>query len=331
MSQHAIPTRTFLKKGDGEASFPADARAFISLKPSDIFGVVDPYMPRSAVANNSLYEVHTNPFDGSIYYDGQLPGQSRLTLAVGSYELELTGSNLVVRFRANTEDQLRQVMAVLARTIPAFLSIRLGDFVWIASCSVKVGDVTYEMPLAYRTEPPLAIVIEEERDRHIEQALRDAFAVPAGSDRIMIAFYYWRQARRLRKTQPFTVSLLPEVVLNLCKAVEIVLNQTHTIARTMAEEFGLESEFIESRIIPLLIIRNKYDVGHASTATLDGREIKLLSDFADSAFLHVFRLLQDLLDRVASGSITLRPIGNTKSKRSEFFELLEGYLSSEKT
>ena len=145
----------------------------------------------------------------------------------------------------------------------------------------------------------------------------------------MLGYYYWRQAYRLRSNHPFTISFLPDVVLNLAKAIEIVLSGHRDTARKRARDFGLDSKFIEERIVPILIVRNHLDVGHPATGVLSQEEIKVLSDYSDQAFESVSKLLDDLFVKVNSGAITLPKVDESVgSDRVELISELRQYLEA---
>ena len=64
------------------------------------------------------------------------------------------------------------------------------------------------------------------------------------------------------------VNLFMSFTINLTKAIEVIFTAKRDVIRGKAKEWGIDSDFIEKRIISLFLIRNELDVAHVATAPL---------------------------------------------------------------
>jgi len=111
--------------------------------------------------------------------------------------------------------------------------------------------------------------------------------------------------------------MIAEVLLNLTKAIEVIFTAKRDVIRGKAKEWGIDSDFIEKRIISLFLIRNELDVAHVATAPLRSEQQQSLLNFTDRALSHVYELLSKVAELERSGRIKLDAVTPTLNKDKE--------------
>jgi hypothetical protein len=156
----------------------------------------------------------------------------------------------------------------------------------------------------------------DQNEERAKQAVRDLFTdPPQQSPRILQALHYYRHALRLSAIEPSRESMAAEVILNLAKSIEVVFaTSTLDVIRTRAKQWGLDPDFIERWIITILVIRNHLDVAHVAISPPTEEQIGSVLKVLSRAKVHVHTFLEQMIDRVDNGHITLNPIAAEMGK-----------------
>lgn len=200
--------------------------------------------------------------------------------------------------------------------LPAALSFRLRVFVWIKEFTATInGNSSRVETVCHRYNITVATA---ERNQHESiEAVKEWLSAGKRSPRFLMAMYYYRHAKRLATIEPDRQSMTAEVMLNLTKAIEVILSSKRDVIREKTKEWGIDSDFIEKRIIPLFLIRNELDVAHVTTAPLLSKQQQSLLDFVDRASSHVHEFLSKIFEMEQSGRIELDPVSVSLDKDKE--------------
>ncbi len=203
--------------------------------------------------------------------------------------------------------EAQQIIASANVLIPAFLSLRLRVFVWIKEFVAVLEDCNLRFEVgALRL---ITIATKGQNEQHASTGVRDWMELRDKSARIISAVYYYRHAMRLAHID--RAAMAAEIVLNLAKAIEIIFSSDRERLRVTALRWGLDQEFSERWIVPILLIRNEFNVAHAASAPLTEAHIEAILTFVDRAFVHVHSLLSTVLDKVHSGKVQLEPVSSS--------------------
>jgi hypothetical protein len=91
----------------------------------------------------------------------------------------------------------------------------------------------------------------------------------------------------------------------------------------------LDAEFFERWIIPILLIRNEFNVAHAASAPLTPVQHQAILDFLDRAFVKVHLLLGSLVEKAQSHQLRLDPPSKSMdADRERLLKRIAEYASS---
>jgi hypothetical protein len=134
---------------------------------------------------------------------------------------------------------------------------------------------------------------------------------------------------RLSALEPDRHSLLAEVLLNLTKAVEILLTSDRDRLRETALAWGLSAEQVERQLIPLLLIRNQIDVAHPKMSGLGSEERRILEHFVIAATINVGKFLDQVLALLHERKIVLPDYSEELDKKDkDLFRSMSNYLEA---
>jgi hypothetical protein len=206
------------------------------------------------------------------------------------------------------------------------LTFRTEVYVWIKQFLLDVGGTQLNFGVE-RMESPFKVESREGMESRIRKALEDWFTVTRGHERLISALHYYRHARRLSELQPDRVALTAEILLNLTKALEILLTSDRETARGWAREWGFTERQIEQWIIPLFLLRSKVDVAHPSWGPLTDQERKVVLSFKGAALERVGIVLTRVFDEVNAGRIQLDPVrGSLDADRRKLLTDIAEYI-----
>jgi hypothetical protein len=240
--------------------------------------------------------------------------------------LELEGNNLNIHTTFNSKDELLRFITSANQFLPALFSFRFQTYIWISDFRI-----VYEKGLYYffvsQIRLPITATTEDVAIGHIKQSIQQWLLTQSGEERIIYSFYYYRQALRLSKLEPAAQTLLPEVILNLAKSLEMIFSDKRDRFRRLANEAGLDSDFVESKLIPILILRSKLGIAHVSTSPLTLAQKDNIYTFMVKAFNNVQYALNYISEKVKNNEYVLEPI-STELDREEIniIESIQRYL-----
>ena len=98
---------------------------------------------------------------------------------------------------------------------------------------------------------------------------------------------------------------MSEVVLNLYKILEILFGPQRDNVRTKLLELGYSKDEVEVKFIPIMILRNEFDVGHVSVKLFKQEQLNALYTYLENSENDFKDLLKKLLYEVKDDSYTL--------------------------
>ncbi|MDY0964881.1 hypothetical protein [Massilia sp. CFBP9026] len=115
----------------------------------------------------------------------------------------------------------------------------------------------------------------------------------------------------------------------MAKCIELLFSaSSRNDLRDKLKTVGYSKERIESQLIPILIIRNEVDVGHASSGITEDDEISVLRKFVDRSVLNVGSLLMAVSQKISVTDDFLAPLPESGPiDRAKLIASLKKYLS----
>jgi hypothetical protein len=237
----------------------------------------------------------------------------------------LDGNGLQLTRRVNSTREAVNFAASANLWLPAFISFRFRTYVWIKEFWIQLGEARLRFALAETTINIPASTAEQNIQR-VWTCLDEWTKTTPKHRRVAGALYYYRQALRLSQLQLDQIALTPEVVLNLTKALEIIFTNDRDIARERARTLGLTNGEIEKVLIPILLIRSRFDIAHVATGPLSPKERNILVSFSSRATAGVGNILDRVVQDGLTGNFDLAPTSLTLEKeKKELIEALDRY------
>jgi hypothetical protein len=325
---HFLLQHRHLNADDGvKPSFPSVLTARIRFGPEDAFGL--PSSERTTAKRATPARLFWNANDGTSVWQGDLIDVLHAELQLGTFSAHWAGNALELRMDVNSAEEAEQVVASASQLLPAFLSLKLQVFVWIKEFLVDIAG-SHSRLVTSSHEYGITIATTEHNEDAVMQSVRNWLRQRRESLRAVMAIYYYRHARRLAAMEPDRQSMAAEVILKLAKAVEIIFSSDQDRLRSRAKQWGLDAEFIERWIVPILLIRNELDVAHVASAPLLSTQHQAILDFLARASAHVHTLLLRVLEMSQSGQVTLDPPSpSMDADKEQLLRKIAEYAASE--
>ncbi len=302
-----------------QVRWPTAATAKVELIPHEVFGYSEKQYPRTFVAANApvraLWNSNTGEggFESSVFFD-ELDVDRILPSGVS---LSMRGHFAEASLTSATEDNLTAVLGFLEFDLPAFLSLLFQGFVGVTAVTGTVGtEVEFRLQLRESWHDVRAFS-SELRDAKVARAI-DLSEQELGSEsRYLYACLYYQQAMRLNSSHECRLPALhvAEVVVNLAKCLEILFPGGHDSVRQGCRALGYSSDEVEHNIIPLLIIRNDFDIAHPVAARVRYEDIRTVYKFVIRSQANVRSLLLRVGRCIRSGNNPLAPLSSETPKR----------------
>ena len=328
MTYFLLQHRYLHSVNEAQLSFPGTLVARIKFGPDDAFGVPGALL-RTTAKRATPARVLWNANEATSTWEGDLIDALNAELRLGNLSANWNGNELTVAAEVNSQDEANELVGSANQLLPAFLSLRLRVFVWIKEFLVEIGTCRFRLETASHRYG-ITIATTENNQEEAIQAIRDWVGQRRDSLRIVMATYYFRHAIRLAVLEPDRQSMAAEVILNLAKAIEIVFSSDRERLRAKAKEWGFDSDFIERKVVPILLIRNQLDVGHAASAPLSSTQHQAILDFTDRALTHIHTLISRLVEMSQSGPVGFDPVSESMDKdKDRLLERIAEYAASE--
>jgi len=326
MSVYLLHDRNLrLYKGNEISSYPAKVKIIVKFSPGDAFGVED-NNPRTVFKKDEKHHYAVDERDGTVEITEAMLDPIASTLQIDSYDFILNGNELSIIGQFSSKEDLLRYITSANQFLPALISFRFQNYVWISDFKVVHGEGLYYFFVS-RIRPPVTVTTEEIAIGHFNDSINQWLQTKEGEERIVVALYYYRQALRLSKLEPAPQTMIPETLLNLAKSLEIIFSCNRDRFRKMAKEIGLNDDFVETKLIPVLCLRNDLGIAHVSTAPLQLSDKDLIQQFMVKAFNNVQFTINHVVEKVRSGEFQLGRI-STKLDNAEIklIESVKTYL-----
>lgn len=295
-------------RGPGEKpAFPAVVEFTIRFEPTLPFGV-------GSGPSRTVYETPpTFKYDactGKFWVETEGPGPLQAHAKWDEVCLDFEGSTLRTKMLIQEEAIFVDILNALYSYLPVILSLRLREPVSVASASCCIGNKTFEYQ-ALRSSGVLVNETDlEAQGKLVTSAVDDLAALCALQDYVLVrpvvaAMRYLQAAQRLLNIGVTPREFFGEALLNYAKVLEVLWGD-HDDIRGGLEDVGVSKDEVETVFIPVCLIRNQLDVGHAALSLPDQSLLDRLYQHVEQIDMHFFRLMDRLLEEVRSGRTPYR-------------------------
>jgi hypothetical protein len=173
---------------------------------------------------------------------------------------------------ADTLDALRLLL-------PSVLAVFLPRPVTVTYARIVAGSAILRSELR-RAAYAIEVVTEEDYLDRVRYAMSAADVILNGNhSALLAAAAYMHAAERLASIGNSPVEFAPEILLNLTKVLEVLFGNTRDRIRAGLTSLGYGEAEREGIFIPLVIMRNEIDVGHAKLTSLSPDVLDQLYSF----------------------------------------------------
>jgi hypothetical protein len=324
-----------LCEGENLTNFPAKITFKIMFSPKDAFGINSDEQ-RTTFKLGEAPSHNFNPNDGTTKSSGSLIEKLTAIFQYGDFLFKLDGNILLVDVKVESFDQLLLFADSANNTLPAIYSFRFQTYISISSFMIKTDVGLYGFIInSTQTDPSITITTRQDNIRHVKDGCKQWLDLTYGHERLVFAMNYYRQAIRLSLLELNPRSLFGEIILNLSKSLEILFHDSTETDKFVdkALRSGLTNDFIQSKLKPIILLRNKIGSGHSMTAPLTTDQMNDIRTYQMNAFNNVQFTIDHVWNAIQTGKYKL---GNSSDKldkeRKDLLDRISKYnIESNKT
>lgn len=279
--------------------FPNDVEVEVLYEPSEVFGIQSepPVFTHTAITHKK-HEVFYDSNTGKQGFLKILYDKISINLSEKDYEVELNGNIIKIRRHCSDVNQLLDILYRFHYYFPIFLSLEMFDPIVVKWTRGKVDRTSFRFQLKeslqyFESKSEQGII-----DGMKETILRLDFTSKKEYRRLLASFYYYYVAIRLTCSGNSPYEFLSEVILNLCKSLNSLFGESRDEVRAGLTAIGFDKEDIENKYIPLMLIRNEFDVGHISLRTFKRNQLDGLYNYLDFAIQDIKNLLKQIVELI---------------------------------
>ena len=308
MLTYQLQQRLCRIKNEKDFVFPNDVEIEIFYEPTEQFGVMSdpPKLSKTAVKNSKV----NHYWDANTGKHGNVsdpPLQTiQAVLKLDELQLEITGNILKAKTRCQSFEELSDLLTILHYFLPILLNLELAEPPVVKTTRGRVGESIFGFELESAGHLIDVITKENQEKRIIDSFHRITLVTELSNRRLAAACYYYYVAKRLVESGNSPYEFLAEVVLNLCKVLQALFGERYDDVRAELKKFDYSEEDIEKIFIPLMVLRNEFDVGHVSIKLFNREQLNALYTFLENIDTVFKVLLKKVMDKVAKGEYILK-------------------------
>jgi hypothetical protein len=327
MAMHLFQPRSLQERTGTPPVYPSELVAEVNFAPEDAFGVEMADGKRTTFAVSTEARIACDLNVGTTLVTGPLIDRISLELSTAKTSLAIGGNSLELKIQVASDEQAHGVLAYINQLLPILLSYELKLPIRIIRFRVRIGDTAYNygvqlLPNGFQSSTA------EINTQRIQRALDKLVESRPELFRIYVAKAYLRQAYQLLLLADDPMQFTTEIVLHVVKALEIIVSDNRDRARTLAGKWGWDMGAFEEEVIPLFLVRSKFDIAHVATGPLTPSQRKTIADFIVGALATADKYIGLVASGVDAEIITLDgPPTELSRERMEVMAMIEKYIT----
>lgn len=308
--------------------FPAIVEYVVTFEPSVSFGTGS---GRSrTVFDSSDTDLMYNEFTGKAWAETVGPGPLATTAMWDGVPLVFSGPEVRARMMIPDEATFVSVLIAMHSYLPLVLGVRLRETISAAATVCLVGDVEYkylavESPGIPVNETSLGLQATRVREAVADLAALYELDAPGAIRPVVASIKYFLTAQRLLDIGLTPREFFGEVVLNYAKALEALWGGNRDQIRTGLKTLGVPQSQVESVFVPVCLLRNELDVGHASVVLPSQTMLNSLYGHIESLGMYYVALYERLLAAIRDGKTPYRRVDETHAGTQELEAILASF------
>jgi hypothetical protein len=239
----------------------------------------------------------------------------RTSIVDGRVDFQITGNRATAEIMNASFDDFTSLLNILYYSFPVFLNVLIPESPYALYAWGTVGLDKFQ----FQFEPTevrcsATVTSKEGQEERVTLSWRRALKLSAHR-RVLNGLHYFHVATRLLEVGFNRFEFMSESLQNIAKALQSIFGESRDSVRAELVKLGYQTDEIERRFIPYLVLRNEFDVSHVNLAMLTREQFKTLHEYSDQAEATFRGLFQRLLEKVDSGKYAVLP--DTKSSLSQ--------------
>ena len=299
MLTYQLQHRVLKKTNDKDIVFPNDVEIEIGLEPTGQFGIGSE-MGKTIVKGSPCTPIFDMNTGKSWIKSNTFLKPIDATIEWTDLKLELKGNRFYVKSKCDTCKNLTDLLIAVHYGIPILLNLEFAEPPIVKYTRGRIGDATFNWELEEKSHWFDITNDEKQEKRVIDSFQRMTWILQLANRRLAAAAYYFYLARRLVESGNSPFEFMAEVVLNLCKTLEALFGGGGNCdkVRNELQKLGYSNEEIEEKFIPIMILRNNFDVGHPSLRLLKQRQLNALHRYLEISERTFRDLLRKVIEKV---------------------------------
>lgn len=226
---------------------------------------------------------------------------------------ELKGQVLHIKTICEDSIELNNILLTCLHGLPALLNIEFPDPPILISLNGILGDSNFryelqEAPFQFRPRTIKGL------ETHVMNSIINIHLLQG---KFMASITYFHTASRLLVAGTSPWEFMAETILNFCKVLQILFGETMDQVRNGLGSIGYTSSEIEMDFIPLMVLRNHFDVGHAQRIIPNTEQLQVLYNYLSSSEDNIRYLLKQIFEQIVEGKLILSEQDNIGFKSTE--------------
>ena len=311
MLTYQLQDRVLRIESEGSLEFPNSVIIEMKLGPPQAFGTSDE--PSRLAILGSTARMFWNANTGRTQIQSK-PPLKPLNVEIRTPEQRLTLSGDLLTYEATCQDlsELHGILQAFLYVFPSLLNVRFADPPYVQYVQGHVGGGRFRWEHR-EARGQFAPKTQDEIERHVADSFERLDLMAGVTNRRLAAgLHYFHMASRLSVAGISQWEFMAESILNLSKTLEILFGTSRDAVREQLLSLGYSHEEIEGDFIPVMILRNHFDIGHPRLATFKQDQLQILYQYLTQIEDRFRDLFNRLFCRIAEGTYVLNQIGDLR-------------------
>lgn len=316
MLTYQLQKRVCMIKNEKELTFPSDVEIEVCLEPTEQFGIGEK-LSKTALQGSEgrlIYDANT----GKWGFKSSSPLQPiEVVVEWLNLRLEMQGNIVKAKTHCRAFKDMNDLLIALHYLFPILLNLEFAEPPTVKYTRGRVGEAIFNWELAKATQF-IDITTKERQEKRVVDSFKRLVNIGNVSiRRLAAALFYFYVARRLVESGNSPYEFLSEVIHNLNKILEILFGSQKDKVRNELSKFGYSQDEIESKFIPIMILRNEFDVGHASITIFKTKQLAVLYQYLEYSEKNFRDLLERVVKKIEGGDYALPHVYDLTLEKSK--------------
>jgi len=316
MLTYQLQDRALRIESEGSLEFPNSVIIEIKLGPPQAFGTSDE--PGRLAIRGHTARLLWNANTGRTQIQSKPPLEP-LDVEIRTPEQRLSLSGDLLTYKAYCQDlsELHGTLQAFLYIFPSLLNTGFADPPYVQCVQGHVGDTRFRWEHR-EARGQFTPKTQDEIERHVVDSFKRLDLMEGVTNRRLAAgLHYFHMTSRLNVAGISQWEFMAESILNLSKALEILFGTSRDSVREQLLALGYTDEEIEGDFIPLMILRNHFDVGHPRLAIFKQDQLQVLYRYLTQSEDRFRDLFNRIFHRIAEGTYELNQIEDLRLDSQE--------------